>query len=225
MKIKLFKVQSVKLLVVGIVLSSMFVVSSCNMKANKGYKSSIELADELFSNKEYTDAKTNYIKAAEFKPEEKYPQECIDKIDVVLKNAKLESDYASVIKNGDKLFVDKNYSGSKSSFEKAISLNKNKTYPVEMVDKINEILVKIKQQEELDKYPYHIIVGCFTVESNSTKLNQKLMEDGNESRIIPILGGKYNAVSVSSYPDMRSAYNSINQVKSNFGEEVWVLKE
>lgn len=223
MKIKAFTMTNIKVVILSLVLSSMFIISSCNMKANKEYKTSIELADDLFNKKEYDNSKLNYIKAAEFKPEEKYPQECISKIDAILIKKKLEDDFASAIKSGDKQFAEKDYSNAKVSFEKALSLKKGEKHSIEMIEKINELVAEIKRQEELDKYPYHIIVGCFKVESNSTKLNQKLMENGNESRIIPIAGGKYNAVSVSSYPDIRSAYNNIAQVKANFGEEVWVL--
>lgn len=223
MNVKNFTMKSVKVVLISLVMSSMFVVSSCNMKANKGYKASIELADGLFNKKNYAEAKANYIKAVNFKPEETYPQQCISKIDVILDKAKLKADYAEAIKSGDAQFSDKDYSNAKASFEKAIKLKKDESHPKEMIVKINNILAEIKHQEELDKYPYHIVVGCFGVESNSTKLNQKLMEDGNASRIIPIANGKYNAVSISSYPDMRSAYNSLAQVKSNFGEQVWVL--
>jgi hypothetical protein len=224
MKTKSFKLVSVKIAAIGVLFIAIFVMSSCNRKANKGYKESIASADSFFNSAEYSNARVNYVKASKFKPEEVYPKNRINEIDSIVAVQKLEADYDAAIKEGDSFFNDKDYAQSQISFERAISLKEDEQYPKEMLDKISEKLAEIRKQEELSKYPYHIIVGCFTVESNATRLNEKLKAEGKDSRIISLFGGKYGAVSVASYPDITSAYNNIEEAKETYGEETWVLK-
>lgn len=223
MKTKSLKLVSIKVVTISILFVSVFVMSSCNRKANKGYKEAVSSADSFYNSADYSNAKINYIKALKFKPEEVYPKKRVHKIDSIMAVQKLEADYESAIKEGDELFNEKDFAQAKISFERAVSLKDDQQYPKEMLSKIEENLAEIRKQEELSKYPYHIIVGCFTVESNAIRLNEKLKAEGKDSRIIPLFNGKYGAVSVASYPDITSAYNNIEEAKSTYGEEAWVL--
>jgi tetratricopeptide (TPR) repeat protein len=211
--------------IAAIIISLILGMSSCGFMTNKKYKEAVETADNYYKNKKYKKAKISYNEALKLKPEEKYPKEQIKKIDSVFAKLKLDTDYKTIIKKGDVAFNNKEYKKAKSYFNKASSLKKDEQYPKEMLGKINNILAEIAKQEEISKYPYHIVVGCFTIESNATQFNEKLTDEGKKSRIISLYGGKYNAVTIESFPDLTSAYNELSKVKSEYGEQAWVLNK
>jgi len=211
--------------IVAIILSLTLGITSCGFMTNKKYKETVETADNLYKNKKYKEAKISYNEALKLKPEEKYPKQQIKKIDSIFANLKLEADYKTFVKKGDIAFKNKEYENAKKHFNKAATLKKKEKYPKEMLEKINNILAEIAKQEEISKYPYHIVVGCFTVESNATNFNEKLTSEGKNSRIIPLYSGKYNAVTIASFPDLTAAYNELSKVKSEYGEQAWVLNK
>jgi len=198
-------------------------LSSCNFKANKEYKNAIETGDSFLTEKKYDDAKASYTKAAEIKPDETYPKEKITEIDNILTKKKEEA-YKLQVKNGDDLFGNKSYNEAKAAYAKASQMKPKENYPKEKIQEIDKILAEIKKQEEYKKYPYHIIVGCFTVESNATKLNAKLLAEGKNSRIIKMRNGRFDAVTYASYQTIHESYNNLKEAQAQFGEEAWVYK-
>lgn len=198
--------------------------NSCGFMSGKKYKQTIEEADKHFGEKQYETAKTFYVKAQEFKPKDKYPLQKIEEINEILKTQSLEAQYKKIISEADNLFKQEAYNEAKATYLKSLKIIANKEYPKEQISKIDIILTEIKEQEEFLANPYHIVIGCFTIEANATKLNAKLISEGYKSRILPLYGGKYKIVTINSFDNNTAAYNNITEIKEKFQGQAWVYK-
>jgi tetratricopeptide (TPR) repeat protein len=198
-------------------------LSSCNFKANKEYKKAIESADAQFDQKKYNDAKKLYTKALELKPEEEYPKGKIAEIKKIFAKIKAQK-YKAEIKKADDLFSKKSYNEAKTVYLKASEMKPKEQYPKEKIKEIDKLLAEIKLKEEYMNYPYHIVIGCFMVESNAGNLNKKLKAEGQNSRIIKMPNGRFDAVTLASFPTLTDAYNKLQEAKNEYGEESWVYK-
>lgn len=199
--------------------------NSCGLMSGKKYKKAIEQADKHFNEKQYEKAKTFYVQAQEFKPKDTYPSQRIEEITSILNAQNIEAKYKKHITEADKLLNQEAYSEAKSAYTKASKLKAKENYPKEQISKIEAILAEIQEQKEFLANPYHIVIGCFAVEANATKLNAKLLSEGYKSRIIPMYSGKYHAVTVNSFPGNTAAYNNLNSVKEKFQDGAWVYKK
>ena len=123
---------------------------------DKNYTSSVAEGDKAMGEKDLESAKASYTKALSLKPEETYPQDQLGKIDAELDKlaaekenaAKLEVDYQTAIKEGDKAFSGKDLALAKSAFEKALGLKADETYPKEKIIAINSELEALAGQEK-----------------------------------------------------------------------------
>jgi len=199
-------------------------LNSCSLLSTKKYEKAIEQADSFFNENKYDDAKTYYAQAQELKPDDKYPAQKIKEINNIVKAQSVEAQYKKELESADKLFAQESYNDAKTTYLKASKLKPNEKYPNEQISKINEVLAEIQAQQEFLNNPYHIVVGCFAVELNATRLYEKLLSEGYQSRIIPMYSGKYSAVTVNSFPKNSAAYNNLNDIKSKFVEGAWVYK-
>ncbi len=206
------------------ILSLTIGFSSCSLMSGSKYKKAIEQADKHFSEKQYKNAKTYYTQAQEFKPKDTYPAQKIKEINNILKAQSIAAQYKKTLTEADKLFKQEAYNDAKAAYLKASKLKTKEKYPKEQISKIDATLAEIKTQKEFLNNPYHIVIGCFAVEANATKLNEKLISEGYKSRIIPMYGGKYNAVTINSFPGNSDAYNNLNSTKEKFQDGAWVYK-
>ncbi len=72
----------------------------------EAYANTISLADKLFADKEYAEAKTEYRNAADINPFEQYPKVRIDEIDLILSQIQGQlNQYEAIIQGADKLFI------------------------------------------------------------------------------------------------------------------------
>jgi tetratricopeptide (TPR) repeat protein len=119
-----------------------------NNKKLAQYKGVVAQADNLFGQKKYTEAKSQYQKASGILPEKDYPKQQINKIDVLLagiakKEAQLRAQlqqYNDKIAEADKLFNSKNYQDAISAYMDAKMIKPDETYPDGQVAKINNII-------------------------------------------------------------------------------------
>jgi len=87
------------------------------------------------------------------KPSESYPKQKISEIDVVLANMKKDTDYAAKLKEASDNLAQKKYEEAKKSYQKALKIKPKETYPVERIQKIDQLLANQKtQKENLAKY-------------------------------------------------------------------------
>lgn len=112
------------------------------------YEAAIAQADALFSSKTYLEAKTKYQQANSIKPEETYPPQRISEIDGLLKQmADQDALYNELIKSGDALFAEKNYSSALGQFQQANQIKPQESYPPQKIAEIEALLKNMADQE------------------------------------------------------------------------------
>ncbi len=107
----------------------------------EAYANAITLADKLFGDEEYAEAKAEYRKAADINPFEQYPKVRIEEIDGILAEYKnLLDQYDAIIQGADKLFNAGDYSESRIQYLKAQDIMSERSYPEDQIKMIDEIL-------------------------------------------------------------------------------------
>jgi len=114
------------------------------------YNKQIEIADELYVNKNYSAARKAYEDATELWPENSYTADMISRIDEQLgeKMANLEANYSKSIKAADSLFSIKDYDKAGAEYNLALSLKPDEKYPKSKLDEIQGIYAKEKAKLE-----------------------------------------------------------------------------
>jgi hypothetical protein len=108
------------------------------------YKDAIFIADQQLKIKNFPQAKENYTKALNIRPEEEYPGKQLAVVDSLIKQQQLDESYRSVLLAADGQFRAKSYTEAKDSYQSALSLKPDEKYPAGQISKIDEIL---KQEE------------------------------------------------------------------------------
>ena len=115
----------------------------------KAYDDAIQEADRLFVERSYETAKPKYQLALDIKPEEMYPRTRIRKIEELLaQKASALRDYNNAITQGDAYFNEKKYQQATSSFEEALTLFPDESYPKNKIDEINSIIEALNIQKK-----------------------------------------------------------------------------
>lgn len=72
---------------------------------------------------------------------------------------------------------------------------------------------------------FFIIVGGFSSKKNAVKLREKLISDGLEAKVIsPMAGSELFRVSLGDYSDKAAAQEKANGLKSDYGNELWIMQ-
>ena len=109
--------------------------------AEENYNMTVTLADNLFDQKKYNEALTEYQNANKLKPGEKYPSERIDAITKIMADLKAkEANYEKALAAGDSYFEEANYEKALSEYQKAAGLMPENEYPATKIAEINTIL-------------------------------------------------------------------------------------
>lgn len=126
---------------------------------NEQYQKLITEADGFFSSKEYQKSKDKFLAASTLKSEEKYPQDKIKEIDLILANLAqkeaeqkaLDEQYKKAIVDADGLFNQKDYSNSKLKYQTASTLKSEEKYPKDKIVEIDKILSDLAKKEAEEK--------------------------------------------------------------------------
>ena len=118
------------------------------------YKSSIEKADKLLSDKNYDQARDEFTLALTIKAGEPYPTGKIAEIDKILaeiaKKKSLDDQYAQLIADGDKRLNEKAFDDAKKQFQSALVIKPNEQYPKDKITEIYQALADLAKQKALD---------------------------------------------------------------------------
>jgi tetratricopeptide (TPR) repeat protein len=107
-------------------------------KTENDYRKAVAHADSLFDKTNWYEALDQYYKASELKPEEPYPHEKINAINLILfKN--LDEEYQSAIQLGDELLSQNNLEQALDHFKKAVELKPDQIYRNSECDSIIDI--------------------------------------------------------------------------------------
>jgi len=120
---------------------------------NNEYFALIDDADAAFSSADYENSKNIYTQALELKPAEGYPKQKIAEIDTILEDIarqkQIDEEYNSLITAADSYFGTEAWNDALSSYQKALDLKPDETYPPEKIIEINGILQAMADQERL----------------------------------------------------------------------------
>lgn len=118
-------------------------------KLEENYLAAIKEGDDAYKNKDLEKAKSAFTNAGQLKPNEAYPKDQLAKIDTELAGAKkLDEDYNKAIKEGDAAMASMNYTQAKVSFEQALNLKSEESYPAQKIKEIDAVLADMAKVEE-----------------------------------------------------------------------------
>ncbi|MBL4707632.1 MAG: hypothetical protein JKY48_04240, partial [Flavobacteriales bacterium] len=149
------------------------------------YTKAIEKGDNAFNSGEFELAKTAFEEAIAIK-DDAYPKGKITEIEAKLvelaakkeKQEKLEADYQAAIAEGDKNAGEKNYDAAISSFNAALALKPNETYPADKVKALTEEKNNVAEAERLAviQKEYDAIITKADAAYDSKKLEEAKTE-------------------------------------------------
>jgi len=118
------------------------------------YTGIIVAADKLLAAKTYDQARAEYQKAGEVKPDAAYPKEKMAAIDKILSDLaalkSLDENYKAGIAKADQYLADKSYDLARAEYAKASGLKPAEQYPKTKITEIDGILAAIAKQKALD---------------------------------------------------------------------------
>jgi tetratricopeptide (TPR) repeat protein len=115
-------------------------------KAVDAYDEIITNADRLFGLKYYENARTEYEKASQARPDEDYPRVKMAEISKLLVKKK---DYDNLVNQADELYMTKQLQPAKEKYQSALKIYPSESYPKDMIEKINSALQDKLGKEEL----------------------------------------------------------------------------
>jgi tetratricopeptide (TPR) repeat protein len=123
------------------------------------YLNLLESANKYFELKQWESAINDYQTALKLKPEEQYPKNRIDEIELILselerkanKKSELKREYDALIEIADKQFGDKEYDFAVLKYQEALELMPKESYPKSQVKKIEVILERLTIAERKEK--------------------------------------------------------------------------
>ncbi len=121
------------------------------------YDEVIRAADQFFTQKNYTNAKTSYEQAIGLIPAEAYPRQRLEEtVKAIAEQERILADqkakdlsYNQALANADKYFRAKDYVQARDEYSRALSLKPNETFPKSKVAEL-ENLIRIRQKEQED---------------------------------------------------------------------------
>ncbi len=115
-------------------------------KTIAAYAETIASADRLFNLKYYENARMEYEKALNAKPDEDYPASQIKEIDKILVG---KNEYDRLVQLADESYMDKDLETAKANYQAALKVYPDENYPKNMIDKVNGLLTSSVSKDEL----------------------------------------------------------------------------
>ena len=125
------------------------------------YKEAIAQADNAFNGEDFEQALAKYREALSIKPDEPYPQQQIDvtqqRLDLLAKQQALEEQYKNLIAKADGQFGSEDYQTAIATYQQALELKPNETYPKDQITAARGKLDEIAQQQALEEQYKNLI--------------------------------------------------------------------
>jgi len=112
------------------------------------YEEAIALADKFFAGKKFREALEPYQRATTIKPIEKYPQDQIKKINLLLDDQKkLDDTYTKALADADNELKLGKYTEAAALYNEALKLKPTEQLPKDQLAKIDDILAELKLKD------------------------------------------------------------------------------
>lgn len=118
------------------------------------YKVEIAQADSCFNIKDYTSAKTFYIKSLQYEKNAKYPKDKLVICDKLINDKQIDKMFKELIVNADTCFLSRNYSNAVNYYNSASNLRREDKYSKNM---LLECMVKISEADNRTKKIAHLL--------------------------------------------------------------------
>lgn len=152
------------------------------MAIKSRYAIEITKADVFFEIKKYSEAIIKYKDAQKILPDEKYPQNQINKINKIVADEKVRKEnYQKAIINGEKYYNKKEYEKARDEYLTATGLDPEAKLPKEKLENIRVILTLT--QEKRNKYNIVISNAGFFLKKN--EFQKAIKEYEAASNILP----------------------------------------
>lgn len=114
----------------------------------KAYDEAIALADQQFSTKDYTDAKSNYQRASNIFPDKPYPRDQVSKINSILSsNLQQQEAYDKAIAEANRNYNSQNFGVAKKFYQQASEIFPEQQFPKDRIAEINKKLAEMRDQQ------------------------------------------------------------------------------
>jgi tetratricopeptide (TPR) repeat protein len=220
------KTSTIIISVVAILVLIALLVYFLVFSKNAQYDKAISKADVSYTEQNYTEAKGNYEKALIIKPDEQYPMQRLEEIEVQLALQEMREKYETAIQTADGLFNQKGFTRAREFYLMAINYNDVDSYPVDQIRKIDETLIEMEAEAARNNkkdFRYHIVIGSFANGENALSLQKKYQAEGRKSMIVLREEFDMEAVTYDAYPDIHAAYNALKKVQEEITEDAWVI--
>ncbi|MDD4552935.1 MAG: hypothetical protein PHP04_01930, partial [Bacteroidales bacterium] len=120
----------------------------------ENYTTAVTRADQYLAAGSYDQARSEYTRAAELKPDEAYPREKITEIEGIVKELarrkEIDEQYKAAVASGDKLFSDKSYEQALTEYRKALDLKPQEQYPKDRIAASDKELAELSRKKALE---------------------------------------------------------------------------
>lgn len=118
------------------------------------YESNIKLADQYLATGDLKNALAAYQNALKIYPDEKYPQQKVEEIQLQLEQkAAIEANYRQTIVQANQLAKEGKWQQAKLEYQKAQAINPNEVYPSQKVQQMDSlILAKAEKEKSFNDY-------------------------------------------------------------------------
>jgi tetratricopeptide (TPR) repeat protein len=195
---------------------------------NDAYDNAVKQADNLLNQKKYTEAKSAYTSALNYKPGSAYPKEQISKIDIILAQQERirqeelakDKEFESFILMADRLYDQADYNNAKENYQKALEIKPDELYPKQKISKINEILELLAKQQTSAK-SYQTQSQASTQAGSRRKLADLVFKDDRErDRYLDDLKKKYpEGVTLETYKERNKITRRYVIIRNNEAHE------
>jgi tetratricopeptide (TPR) repeat protein len=111
------------------------------LEAEKAYNDALDSADKLFASAKYEEARDEYTRVLNLKPDAAHPSSRIEEIDSLLANLEqLEASYLAAITTADQAFESKDYELALDSYSQAANLKPAETHPKQRLEKTRSVV-------------------------------------------------------------------------------------
>jgi tetratricopeptide (TPR) repeat protein len=119
------------------------------------YATVIAGADRLLGEKQWEQAQSEYTKASDLKPAERYPKDKLAEITTALaalaKQKALDDQYMAAVEKADQSLQAKSYEKARTEYTAALAIKPGEKYPQERIAEIEGMIQEIKAKDEAYK--------------------------------------------------------------------------
>jgi tetratricopeptide (TPR) repeat protein len=115
-------------------------------KVRAAYSETIASADRLFNLKYFENAKLEYQKALDAKPDEGYPASQIKEIEKILIK---KNEFDQLVQTADEFYMSKELESAKINYQAALKIYPEESYPKDMIDKVNAAMSTSMSKDEI----------------------------------------------------------------------------